>query len=71
MSKITVSSKIREWRKLNNVSQERFGDLVGVSPQAVSKWETDKSYPDITVLPKIAELLGCSVSDFFDSDKGD
>ncbi len=56
---------IRDYRKLNNVSQERFGELVGVSAQAVSKWETNKSYPDITVLPKIAELLGCSVADFF------
>ena len=67
MCRITVSARIRDWRKQNNLSQEQFGELVGVSPQAVSKWETDKSYPDITILPKIAELLGCSVNDFFDN----
>ena len=66
MCKITLSAMIREYRKLNNVSQERFGELVGVSAQAVSKWETDKSYPDITVLPRIADVIGCSVSEFFD-----
>ena len=66
MCKITLSAMIRNWRKQNNVSQERFGELVGVSAQAVSKWETDKSYPDITVLPRIADVIGCSVSDFFD-----
>jgi transcriptional regulator with XRE-family HTH domain len=67
MCKITVSARIRDYRKINNVSQERFGELVGVSAQAVSKWETDRSYPDITVLPKIADIIGCSVSDFFDN----
>lgn len=66
MCRITVCARIRDWRKQNNVSQEQFGELIGVSAQAVSKWETGKSYPDITILPRLAELLECSVNDFFD-----
>ena len=65
MCKITVSSRIRDWRKQNNVSQEQFGNLVGVSAQAVSKWETNKSFPDIAILPRLANVMGCSVNDFF------
>ena len=36
---------------------------LGVTPQAVSKWENDISYPDILLLPKIAEMLGVSVDE--------
>ena len=66
MKKIIVSQKIREYRTVNNISQERLGKMLGVTPQAVSKWERDECYPDITFLPKIAELLKCSVNDFFE-----
>ena len=44
-----------------------FGKLLGVSAQAVSKWEREECYPDITFLPEIAALLCCSISDLFDA----
>ena len=67
MKKIIVSVRIREFRQANGLSQESFGKMIGVTPQAVSKWERDECYPDITVLPILAELLDCSVNDFFGS----
>ena len=65
MKRIIVSEKIKEFRRENRLTQEEFGKLLGVSPQAVSKWEREECYPDITFLPDIASLLLCSVCDFF------
>ena len=63
--KITLADKITEFRKLNSLSQDEFGRLIGVSRQAVSKWEREECYPDITLLPALAALLGCGINDFF------
>ena len=66
MKKILVAEKIRAYRRKNGMTQEEFGRLLGVSAQAISKWERVECYPDITFLPDIAALLGCSISDLFD-----
>ncbi len=65
MKNIVVSEKIKEYRKENHLTQEELGMLLGVSAQAISKWERKECYPDITFLPDIASLLCCSVNDFF------
>lgn len=65
MKRIIVSEKIREYRKKHCLTQEDFGKLLGVSAQAISKWEREECYPDITFLPDIATLLHCTVNDFF------
>ena len=65
MEKIRVFEYIREYRRKNSLSQAQLGALLGVSPQAVSKWERGESYPDITILPVLADKIGCSVGDFF------
>ena len=65
MKNIVVSEKIKEYRKENHLTQEELGMLLGVSAQAISKWERELCYPDITFLPDIASLLCCSVNDFF------
>ena len=39
--------------------------MLGVSAQAISKWEREECYPDITFLPELAALLLCRVDDFF------
>ncbi len=65
MKKVIVSEKIKEYRRENHLTQEEFGKLLGVSAQAISKWERKECYPDITFLPDIALLLRCSVNDFF------
>lgn len=62
---ICISEKIKEFREKNNLSQCRFGELLGVSPQAVCKWENGVCCPDISVLPELAKLLNCRIDDFF------
>ena len=66
MGKIIVAEKIIEFRNKNNLTQGEFGKLLGISAQAISKWEREVCYPDITILPDLAEVLGCTVNDFFE-----
>ena len=65
MKSIIISEKIKEYRKEKNLTQEELGNLLGVSAQAVSKWERKECFPDITFLPDIASLLCCSINEFF------
>ncbi len=52
---------LKALRKEKNFTQENLANFLGVSFQAVSKWERNESYPDITMLPSIASLFGVSV----------
>ncbi len=52
-------------RKEKSLSQKQVAELLGVSAQAVSKWETGLSYPDITILPELANVLGVSIDTLF------
>ena len=65
MTIIIIDQKIRDYRKSHKLTQEAFGELLGISPQAVSKWERVECYPDITFLPELARMFECSVDDFF------
>ncbi len=58
-----ISAAVRAYRRDHNLNQTDFGDLLGVSAQAVSKWERELCCPDITLLPDLARLLGVSVGD--------
>lgn len=62
---ILISQKIKDYRRRHALSQEAFGALLGVSAQAVCKWERDLCYPDITFLPTLARLLECRIDDLF------
>lgn len=61
--KRTLGARIAEHRKKHNLTQEEFSDLLGVTAQAVSKWENDASCPDIMLLPKISEILEISIDE--------
>ena len=65
IKRIIVSQKIKAFRRENRLTQEQFASTLGLSPQAISKWEREECYPDITFLPTLAETLGCTVDDFF------
>ncbi len=65
MHKIVISEKIKNYRKERGITQEEFAKMLGLSSQAISKWERTACYPDITFLPKLADILGCTVNDFF------
>ena len=66
MSKLVISEKLREFRSKSKMTQKSIGDILGVSPQAVSKWELGLSYPDVTILPELSKLLSCDIGDFFE-----
>ena len=58
---MTLGKRIAALRKEKEMKQDTLAEALGVSPQAVSKWENDQTCPDISLLPKLAELLGVSV----------
>ena len=57
----SLGSRIAELRKKNNLTQEDFAERLGVTAQAVSKWENDASCPDIMLLPEISKILGVTI----------
>ncbi len=68
MNRITIANRIKEYRQNQNVTQKEFAKLIGISPQAISKWEREQGYPDISLLPTLSHLLCCSVNDFFEGE---
>lgn len=61
MHEIKVSEMIRKLRTDKGISQEALAEVCDVSMQAVSKWENEQSYPDISFLPLLAEYFGVSI----------
>lgn len=57
----TLGTRIAEYRKAKGITQDQLAEHMGVSSQAVSKWENDISCPDISLLPKLADYLGTSI----------
>lgn len=57
----TIGKRISALRREKGLKQEDIAQALDVSSQAVSKWENDQSCPDISLLPKLAKLLGVSV----------
>ncbi len=62
-TKIKIGEKIRLLRKKNDVTQDRLADHLGVTPQAVSRWESGVCYPDMNVLPLIADYFSVSMDE--------
>ena len=63
---IKLGEKIKSLRKQKNISQEVFANYLGVSFQAVSKWENGYTMPDVTMIPAIASFFGVSTDELFD-----
>ena len=66
MRKVILSKKIKDFRKQKRITQRELGEMLEVSSQAVSKWEREDCYPDLSLLPVIADTIGCKVDDFFE-----
>ncbi len=60
---------IKSYRRSQKLTQADFGKLIGISPQAVSKWETMMGYPDISMLPVVARLLGITIDELLTQQK--
>ena len=63
---IKLGEKIKALRKEKNISQEVLANYLGVSFQAVSKWETGSTMPDVTMIPAIASFFRVSTDELFD-----
>lgn len=58
--KLLLSENIRQLRHKYGLSQEQLADKLGVSSQSVSRWETGATYPDMELLPLLAQIFGCT-----------
>ncbi len=62
-TKLQIGAKIRLLRKKNDVTQDKLAYHLGVTPQAVSRWESGVCYPDMNVLPAIADYFSVSMDE--------
>ena len=60
---MTIGKRIAALRRAKGLKQDDLARMLEVSPQAVSKWENDQTCPDISLLPKLARVLGVSVDE--------
>lgn len=56
--KLNIGGTIKRLRKEREITQEEFSEILGVSCQSVSRWENDLCYPDIELIPVIADFFG-------------
>lgn len=66
---MTLGSRIGLLRREKGLKQEELAEHMGVSPQAVSKWENDLNCPDIALLPRLAQILGVTVDHLLTGEK--
>lgn len=62
---IQIGDKIRELRKSHSITQEQLAEAIGISFQAVSKWENHIALPDITLVPALANYFGVTCDELF------
>ena len=60
---ITIGENIKKLRNQKGVTQERLAESIGVTPQAISRWESESGYPAIEYLPDIASFFGISIDE--------
>ena len=59
----TLGERIAQLRKEKGLKQDELAEMLGITPQAISKWENDQTCPDISLLPKLAEILSVTVDE--------
>ena len=62
---LNLGNAIKRLRTEHSVTQEELAEYLGISFQAVSKWETETTLPDITLLPKLAAFFGVRIDELF------
>lgn len=63
---LSIGSKIKSLRKRRGLTQEQLAEAIGISFQAVSKWENGIALPDITLAPALASYFGITIDELFD-----
>lgn len=62
---MSIGKNIAKYRKEKNLTQEKLGEKLGVTNQAVSKWESEVTMPDVMLLPEIATALNVTLDDLY------
>lgn len=70
MNQEKIGKLIKEIRKQNNLTQKEFADKYGVTYQAVSKWETGKNIPDISLIKEISRDFNINIEDILEGNMG-
>ena len=65
MENLKLHDTISYYRKQMNLTQEALAQKLGVTNQSVSKWESAQCYPDISLIPQLAEIFGVSIDEIF------
>lgn len=65
MNQYVTGAMIKRLREEKKITQQQLAEIMNVSDKAVSKWETGRGYPDITLIEPLAEALGVSVIELF------
>ena len=65
---LNLGTKIRELRRRDGRTQDNLAEVLGVTAQAVSRWESGGSYPDMEMIPAIANYFGVSIDELFGYD---
>ena len=63
---LSIGNKIKALRKEHGITQEQLADSIGISFQAVSKWENNIALPDITLVPILAGYFNITIDELFD-----
>ena len=66
---VTLGKRIADLRREKGLKQDELAEKLGISPQAVSKWENDQTCPDISLLPSLAKILGVSIDELLSGKK--
>ena len=69
MNQEKIGKFISKCRKEKRLTQSKLGEKLGVSSKAVSKWETGRSMPDISIMQKLCNILDISLNDLFAGEK--
>ena len=65
MENLKLHDTISFYRKQQNLTQEALAQKLGVTNQSVSKWESAQCYPDISLIPQLADIFGISIDELF------
>ncbi|MGN1346139.1 MAG: helix-turn-helix domain-containing protein [Eubacteriales bacterium] len=60
--------RLRKYRRERDLTQEELAQVIGISPQSISKWERNDGYPDITLLPRIANYFEITIDTLLGND---
>ena len=66
---LKIGEKIKELREKKNITQNKMADYLGITEQAISRWENGGGYPDIELIPAISNFLDVSTDELFAIDR--